>query len=227
MRQRPRTTGPNVVRPTLVDPLPTTTAVTTTPPISAGNPDPQDLDAAEQLHHNEDARLQIVRARAEKWIGGVGALTGVLGTVLVIKGPDDATHITLAWRIVSAVMLATAIGLLALATYRAYRAAFGKPNALSEISAIPLTGLHKRLEEARRTEAADALRDLGAAIRSVFIAVALIAAAVGVTWFAPPKNPAPTRSSLCMYARDQLVARLDTDALAVKQTTPGTTVKPC
>jgi hypothetical protein len=86
----------------------------------------------EALERNEDARLDLVRARAEKWVAGVGALSGVLATGLVIKGPDDATRVVLGWRIVAAGLIGLAVGLLAYATFRAYRAAFGEPDALRE-----------------------------------------------------------------------------------------------
>jgi hypothetical protein len=203
--------------------------VTPVAPVGAGNPDPLDLDAAEQLQHNEDARLQLVRARAEKWIAGVGALTAVLATALVIKGPDDATQITLGWRIATAaaIAIAAAIALLALATYRAYQAAFGQPDTLREIKTIPLTGLHNRLTQARRDAADDALRDLGAAVRAVFAAIALIAAAVATTWFAPTDTTAKSAGSVCIYARGQLVARLSASIIAVKDIAVGTTIKPC
>jgi hypothetical protein len=191
-------------------------------PIGAGDPDPLDLDAAEELHHNENARLQLVRARAEKWIGGVSALTAVLATALVIKGPEDATLIVFGWRIGAAVALGGAIILLALGTYRAYRAAFGQPSALREISPTPLTGLHNRLTQARRVAADDALRDLRTAIRAVFGAIALIAAAVAITWFAtePP-------GSLCVYVRSQLVARLSANVTVARNISAGTTIQPC
>jgi hypothetical protein len=48
-----------------------------------------------------------------------------------------------------------------------------------------LSGLHDRLARARRIAANDALHGLGSAIRAAFLAVALIAVAVGITWFAP------------------------------------------
>ena len=156
----------------------------------------------------------MVRTRAEKWIGSVSALSAVLATALVIKGPEDATQIILGWRIAAAAALAAAIALLALATYHAYRAAFGQPNALREITPVPLTGLHNRLTQARKAAADDALRDLGAAIRAAFAAIALIAAAVAITWFA---TTTPS-GSVCVYVRGQLVARLNADTIAVKTT---------
>jgi len=201
--------------------------VTTVAPVGAGTPDPLDLDAEAQLQQNEDARLQLVRARAEKWIGAIGALTGVLATALVIKGPDDATRLAVGWRVAAAVALGVAISLLAFATYRAYRAAFGQPDALSEIRTIPLTGLHNRLRKARKATADDALRDLGDAMQAVFAAIALIAGAVAITWFAPTDTAAKPTGTLCIYAGGELVARLSATSIAVNTTAAGTTIRPC
>ena len=151
----------------------------------------------------------------------------VLASALVIRGPDDATKIILGWRIAVAIALAAAIALLAVATYRAYRAAFGQPDALREITPIPLTSLHTRLTHARKAAANDALDDLGPAVRAAFAAIAIIAAAVAITWFAPTKNTAMPAASLCIYTRGQLVARLSANTIAVNATSTGTTIEPC
>lgn len=111
------------------------------PPLGAGNPNPLDLAAADQLEGNEAGRLDLVRERAEKWIGGISALTGVLGTVLVVKGPETVTEIPVGWRIATAGSLGAALILLAFGTYLAYQAAFGDPGAVEEINPVPLTGL--------------------------------------------------------------------------------------
>jgi hypothetical protein len=196
------------------------------PPIGAGEPDPLDLDAAEELQRNESDRLRLVRARAEKWIGVIGALTAVLTGALVIKGPQDAGKLEVGWRVAAAVALGLAIVLLAVATYRAYQAAFGAPSALEELSAIPLTGLHRRLIAARQAAAAAALHDLSSGVRAAFAAVALIAAAVAITWFAPATESTPQRS-ICLYVHGQIVARLAGSTVSLRALSPGTTIKPC
>lgn len=197
------------------------------PPVGAGNPDPLDLDAAEQLERNEDGRLPLVRARAEKWIGGVTALSGVLGTALVIKGPDTATDIPLGWRVAAACALGAALLLLAAGTYWAYQAAFGEPGALREIQLIPLTGLHGRLVAARRIAAAEALRRLAAAVRAVFAAVALIASAVAITWFASSGAAPPSDRTICVYVNGQLAARLGGSTITVREVPAGASVSAC
>jgi hypothetical protein len=201
--------------------------VTPTAPVGAGDPDRLDLEAAEQLQRNETDRLKLVRVRAEKWIAGVSALTAVLSTALVIKGREDITQIAVGGRIIAALALAAAIALLALATYRAYQAAFGEPDTLRQIKPVPLTGLHNRLHAARRQAADDALKQLGHAVRLVFTAVALIAVAVSVTWFAPTTNDAKPHGSLCIYAKAQLIARVHADSVTLKEIPAGTAIKPC
>lgn len=201
--------------------------MTTVRPLGAGDPDPLDFDASEQLERNEAGRLQLVRTRAEKWIGGISALAGALGTVLVLKGRDTVTEVTVEARIAAAVVLALALGLLAYGIYRAYHAAFGAPGALAEIDLIPLTGLHDRLIRARHHAATTALRDLAAAVQSVFVAIALVAVGVGITWFAPTETPTATDKTICVFSDDRLVARLAGDSAAIKESMAGSTVGPC
>ena len=62
-----------------------------------------DLEAAALLDRNEANRLQLVRTRAEKWLGGLTALTGLVTTVLVIKGPQSTADIATSWKIGSRV----------------------------------------------------------------------------------------------------------------------------
>lgn len=195
-------------------------------PLGTGNPDPLDLDAAERLEHNESGRLELVRARAEKWIGGISALGALLGTVLVVKGRDTITGVVLSWQITAAAILAGALVLLAYGTYRAYQAAFGAPGALEEINPIPITGLHIRLLDARRKAASKASVHVAAAIKSVFAAIALIAVAIAITWFAP--SPAATsKRGICVYANGRLVVRLPGPSVAVEQSVAGTDIGPC
>lgn len=170
----------------------------TTPPVGAGDPDPQDLDALDQLDRNDQTRLELVRSRAEKWTGGIGALTGVLATALIAKGQTDATQLPLGWRIATAILIATAIALLMTATYQAYTAAYDKPGALKQIRPIPLEGLHSRLEGARTAAAEQAQTTLKRAIHNTLAAITLLILAVGITWFAPGHQSPRSPQRLCV-----------------------------
>jgi hypothetical protein len=209
----------------MVDPLSPPAAVTRIPPIGAGNPDPIDLDAAEQLQRNESDRLALVRARAEKWIGAIAALTTVLAGALIIKGPDDATQMVLGWRVATAATVGVAIALLVFATYRAYRAAFGEPDSLRGLKPDPLTGLHRRLADAQRAAADSALRDLAIAIHAATAAVGLITAAVAITWFAPTAGIPPHR--LCIDVNGHLLTRPIADGSSVHEAPQAVTIELC
>lgn len=200
--------------------------MTPTPPVGAGSPDRLDLDAAERLEANEAGRLDLVRVRAEKWIGGIGALTGVVSTVLVVKGRDTVAEIGFGWRLLAALCVGGALLCLAYGTYRAYQAAFGEPAALAEISDDPLAGLHRRLLAARRVAATEALVHLGRAIKATFIGLGLIGVGVGIMWFAPEPEGDATKS-VCVFADGNLVAELDGGSAAVRRTEAGTTIGAC
>jgi MFS family permease len=198
-----------------------------THPIGAAEPSRADLDADEELRRNDAGRLAIVRGRAASWVGGLTALTGLLGTVLVVQGPDTVTEIVLGWRIAIAALLAAALGLLAAATYLAYRGAHGAAGSLEEIDTGRLEGLARRVETARREAARAVQRDLVRALRLTFGAIAAIAVAVGITWFAPhdegPTSPAPH----CVIVAGRTVATFDAEGLDVAELAPGVALRDC
>lgn len=196
-------------------------------PLSAGNPSRFDLDAADELTGNEAGRLALVRARAEKWVGGITALTGLLATVLVVKGPDSVTALTTGSKAAVGALLAAGLLLLAYATYKAYTAAFGAPGDLVEISANPIDGLAVRLTDARRTAATGALTGMRNAVTATFIAVGCVAGAVAVSWFAPTNPTADTSRHVCVMANGTVVAKFPGNNVAVSAVEPGTSIGPC
>jgi hypothetical protein len=197
--------------------------VNPTPGPPALPPSRRDFDAAEQLEKNEAGRLALVRGRSEKWLGGLTALTGLLGTVLIIKGPASATDIPIAWRIAVAAVVAASLGLLALATVRAYRSAYGDPGSLLEIDHTQLAGLAARLERARRRGAHAAQKDLKVAVRSTFAAVALLAVAIGLTWFAPSSSA----RKVCISVNGKVAVVVAATSLPVGSVSDGVTIGKC
>jgi outer membrane biosynthesis protein TonB len=95
------------------------------------------LDAAELLEHNQAHRLELVRSRAEKWTGGLTALTGLLGAVLVGKAPENIRAVAAPERAIVGILLALALAALVFATYRAYQAAYGDPGRLDQLPHNP------------------------------------------------------------------------------------------
>ena len=192
--------------------------------LTAGNASLADLDAAAELATNENGRLGLVRARAEKWVAALTALTGLLASVLVVKGPDTVTDLTTGTKLTVGILFAVAFVLLAYATYQGYAAAYGKPGMLDELSPNPIEGLAARLRQARRITAANAQGAVRNAVIATFAAIGLIAAAVAVTWFPPS---APKTAHVCVNVNSTVVAEVAANHLDVTRTGPGTTIGTC
>jgi hypothetical protein len=194
--------------------------------IVGGTASREDLDAAALLNRNEANRLQLVRARAEKWLGGLTALTGLLGAVLVIKGPQSTADIATSWKVAVGLLIATALAALVFGIYRAYQSAYGDPGRLDEVSTQPLTGLAARVAIARNKAAADAQAHLSHAVTATLAAVALLATAIGIIWFAP-QDLKTTSSTVCIVVNGKTIVKLGSDNLTLKTLSPGTELRRC
>jgi hypothetical protein len=194
--------------------------------VSGGTASREDLEASALLDRNEANRLQLVRTRAEKWLGGLTALTGLVTAVLVIKGPQSTTDIATSWKVAAGTLIAASLAVLVFGTYRAYQSAYGDPGRINEVNPQPLTGLADRLARARNKAAASAQAHLGHAVIATLVAVALLAAAIGLTWFAPPA-PKTASSSVCIFVHGKVVAMLASDSVTLKTLTPGTELRRC
>lgn len=194
--------------------------------LSGGGASRWDHEALEQLNANDAQRLATVRGRAEKWIGGLTALTGLLGTVLIIKGPERVADLMVEWRVAVAVLITVAVGLLAWATYSAYRSAHGEAGTLAEVDRQPLQGLHERLMRRRVEVAAEAQSQLRQAVVLTFAGVAALVVATGVTWFAPAAE-ADAAGNICVVIDGEPVVEIAADSLPVVTVSDGVTLAPC
>jgi hypothetical protein len=194
--------------------------------VGGGNASRKDHEAAAVLEQNEINRLQLVRTRAEKWLGGLTALTGLLGTVLIIKGPQSTTDISMPWRLAVGLLIALALALLLFGAYRAYQSAYGDPGHLDQMRAQPLTGLAGRLTTARRHAAAAAQAHLRDAVIATLAAIVLLAMAIGITWFAPVGGKANPNST-CLVVGGEKIAELDGDSVTIRTLSSGTKLRHC
>jgi hypothetical protein len=169
-------------------------------------PSPSDFEALAEVEKASDSRVTIIRERAEKWIGGLTALTGLLGTVLVVKGPDAVTKFDTADRVAIAVGFVGALLLLGAGVYYAYSAAFGNAFHPPEFDMGTIIGLHDRVIDARVVAEHDAKKALRDALRSTLGGVALLAVTVGYTWFAPVL--ASDTKATCVYSGGTQVAKV-------------------
>jgi hypothetical protein len=139
---------------------------------------------AQDLKFNQ---LDIARKQADTWRAGLATLTTLLTGVLIVKGKSDASVLPTPYQISVAALLAAALALLLGTTIWLSRALAGPPG-----ERIILTG--EGLEEWTAGEVRKVTKTLFWAPWMAATSVGLVAAAVGVTWFAPaaqqqPDNP--------------------------------------
>lgn len=155
-----------------------------------------DRKATVEMQAYAAAHLPRLKERADKWIGGLTAVTAVLTTAIVVKGAETFTdlkefrlgeiHFPTEWLIVG-LMVAAGI-LLAVSVLLAYSAAYGGPfsdRLLTVAKEQPGEGAWKRWTEAVTGEATKAQSWLGTAVVLTVIGTALLVLAFGFTWFTP------------------------------------------
>lgn len=124
------------------------------------------------------SQLDIARKQAETWRTGLTALTALLTAILVLKGRDNVSALTLPFQITVVALLGAALGLLVVATLLVTRALAGPPG-----EEILLTG------EDLEAWSAGEVRKISTALRwapwLAVIGVVFVALAVGITWLAP------------------------------------------
>jgi hypothetical protein len=124
------------------------------------------------------SQLDIARKQADTWRTGLATLTTLLTAILVIKGRDDLSTLTTTAQVVVAALLGLALLLLLTATMWVSRALAGPPG-----EEILLTG--EDLQDWTNGEVRKISRALRWAPGLAAISVVVVAAAIGVTWFAP------------------------------------------
>ncbi|MDQ1034755.1 hypothetical protein QFZ75_001171 [Streptomyces sp. V3I8] len=127
-------------------------------------------------------QLPTARKQAEVWRTGLTGMTTLLGIVLVVKGHETIGDLASWTRVTVAVLLVMTFGGLLTATVLAVRAAAGTPGA-----EILLTG--EGLREWTRHEVKIVARRIWCAALLTFVALSLLVAALGFTWFGPVSHP--------------------------------------
>ncbi|MEU6233678.1 hypothetical protein [Kitasatospora sp. NPDC047058] len=142
---------------------------------------PEDLrweERAADLAFNE---LPNLRATAERWVASLGGVLGILGVVLVVKGPSDITGIhNSVLYVLTGVLLAGAVVAALLAIILGAFAAQGTPRQV-ELYSGPY------IRERYRREARTVARQLRRSRVAAVVAVVLLGAAIGTTWYGTPR----------------------------------------
>ncbi|WP_050514136.1 MULTISPECIES: hypothetical protein [Streptomyces] len=148
--------------------------------VTAGTPStPAGRLRAEESRRLLDDELARVRSQAENWRNGLAGLLGLLTAVGIVKGPDTVQGLSGGARAAVGLLLLGGLLLAACGAFFAMRAAFGLPRRrLADAS------LEELLTRERLT-VRQAVRDLRRAIAAGFLALALVTAGVGLTWYGP------------------------------------------
>lgn len=127
-----------------------------------------------------------MREVAVAWRNGLGALlAGLIGFGL-IRGRSDVGQLAPGWSVTAGVLLVAALSVGAAGAFCLLRAAHGRPSA-RRLSESDATG--RPLEVEDHDEALASARFLRTGIVLTCLCTALLVTAVGVTWYAPPKDP--------------------------------------
>jgi hypothetical protein len=140
-----------------------------------------DLKWEERSEQLEFEALTRVRAAAEKWAASLTAILGLFGTVLLVKGRDDISKLTVTFQVLVGLVLLAALVTAAVAAYLAALAAQGTPEEVRWPSG-------PALRQWEREQALLAKGRMKTSRRVTGITLALLVAAVALTWYGPPDD---------------------------------------
>lgn len=140
-----------------------------------------DLRRAQALAGLLRAELERVRSVALAWRNGLGALLLALVGFSLIRGRTDVGTLAPGWAALVGVLLLAALVTGAVGALALLRAAHGRL-AVTPVTALP------PLPAGDHQEAVAAVRALRTGVLLVLLCAALLVAAVGVTWYGPPRT---------------------------------------
>lgn len=178
-----------------------------------------DIIAMRNLQDYRSSELARIQKRSDKWIGGMVALTGVLTTAIVIKGPETFVNLAnapfigqLMVNVQLVVILLMAIGFVALGfgVFWAHSAAYGDPfETESDLDrraeAQQVTGAWSAWTGAVSTAADKARQTLAKSVQVTIVGTGALALAVFVTWTTPAATAASEDSFTCFLVGDARV----------------------
>lgn len=172
------------------------------------SPDARDIAAAKLIDAYSTGELGRVRASAEKWTTGLGAVVTVVSTVTVLKGKDSFDDLIGPARIavIAAIVVAgLALGYGVLCSYRAAIGSPTRPTSLDELASTQgvLEGTADAWRSAVNELVSSARKQLTHATHATLAAASLLAIAVAITWLAPTK--VPTSKLVCVRTGGELV----------------------
>jgi hypothetical protein len=147
-------------------------------PQGGGAATPQELANAKDVIASSATQLKNVRTAAARWQTGLLGLTGTITIFGLVKGAEDVSSLSHSWAVAYGVCLAGALVASVAAGVLAMRAAFGLPRVVTTADWPP-----KAATDA--SEAQRSVKLLRVAIGTTIASIVLVAAALGIAWYAP------------------------------------------
>jgi hypothetical protein len=131
--------------------------------------------------------LSRIRTAALAWRNGIGALLAGLMGFGLIKGRSDVGQLAAPYDAVTGLLLLTSLICGATAAALLLRAAHGRPASVAIRAVIDSSGTRPELR-GRLGEVDASAKALAWGVAASFTCVAFLAAAVGLTWYGPPRE---------------------------------------
>lgn len=157
----------------------------TTPTLSGSSSQPSqaDLNRARREREEQGKALLKVRATAERWARGLGAVLAALVGFSLLKGRSDVGQLASSWAALVGITLLLSVVTGAVAVF-ALLSCQGSPWFRWTMPILP---------EAERDvlpELRQAGRMLGVGVCCAFVSLGLLLGAVGTTWYGPARDEA-------------------------------------
>jgi hypothetical protein len=157
--------------------------------------EPHDLVWTQRQEQLQLEALDRVRAVAEKWTASIGALFGIFGALLIVRGRTDVSQLTQGYEVIVAIVLALGVVSAAVAIGFAAFAAQGTPSNVEWPSGA-------ELRKWTHTEAVKAKKRLFRSRVATAMAMLLVLVSIGLTWFGETEA---TGSSVVVVSPDGAV----------------------
>jgi hypothetical protein len=190
-------------------------------------PSQADLDAKDEVDEATALAAKTVATAAENWLKAIAALTGLLATVAILKGPTEPGK--LPDDTVPFIVIGMVVGFLALAvaTWLLYSAAYGKPGELNRIRTSPTAGLALRLATAREATARSVLSRTRFGMICAAVAVLVLFAAGLLTLVPQEATEGGGADTVCVTVDGMEVLTISGDSLDVIESADEVTIGGC
>lgn len=183
-----------------------------------------DDEMEDYLKEQDFKRLTIAQGRAEKWVGSITALTGLVGLVSILKGPDSTSKLSATVLNEVGVALGWSFGLLVLGVLLTSAAAYGVPFLAGTVERQSEGVLGRALNKIKTyARASRVLLTIG--VLCVVVGLAALLLASWKTWI-PPAATTPGTELVCISVNGAVVAKINGSSLDIRELN-GASVAPC